>query len=253
MDNIQDISFDDIQKKLKELEVLKKRVEEIYTLNNIGDDVREELKVEQYKELKSNKVEIKHLDKKFQDKLYPKRKSRQPLLESEIKEALEKSTSALEAAKRLGVTYPTYRKWADKYGIHKTPGWPIKKGKNTRPKKGPISPFKGKYPIHEILEGKYPDFPVHRLKDKLIRSGIKKCECEQCGYCERRLTDGKIPLLLNFEDGNFKNHKLENIRLLCYNCTFTNGRGFLTKAPKYLKHFDPDMMQGSRKVRPQRF
>ena len=51
--------------------------------------------------------------------------------------------------------------------------------------------------IEDLLNGKHTKFPVHRLKDKLIRSGMKKAECEICGYKERRITDGKIPLLLN--------------------------------------------------------
>ena len=83
-----------------------------------------------------------------------------------------------------------------------------------------VDPNKGKYPIQDVLDGKYPNFPVHRLKDKLIRSNIKKAECEQCGFHERRITDGKLPLLLNFEDGNKHNHALVNLKLLCYNCTF---------------------------------
>ena len=41
--------------------------------------------------------------------------------------------------------------------------------------------------LNDILDGKHPEFPVHRLKDKLIRSGIKKAECEQCEFRERRI------------------------------------------------------------------
>ena len=35
-----------------------------------------------------------------------------------------------------------------------------------------------------------------------------------------RVTDGKAPLLLDFFDGNWQNHKLDNLRFLCYNCFF---------------------------------
>jgi hypothetical protein len=59
-----------------------------------------------------------------------------------------------------------------------------------------------------------------------------------------------LPLLLNFEDGNNKNHKLENMRLLCYNCTFTSGKGYISKGPKI---FDPDILQDSKKILKQRF
>ena len=40
-----------------------------------------------------------------------------PLLESEIKSAQEKSRSAFEAARTLGVSYNTYKKYAQLYGI----------------------------------------------------------------------------------------------------------------------------------------
>jgi len=249
----ENFDINDINKKLAELDSLKAKVEELYSLNNIGDEVRKEL--DQYKMLRDNGVEIPHLDKEFSEQLYPKRNTHgpktQPLMESDIKEALEKSPSALKAAKRLGVTYPTFKKYAKKYGIHTTPGWPIKKKDPTqKTPRSPINPNKGKYPIQDILQGKWPEFPIHRLKDKLIRSNIKKAECEQCGFSERRLTDGKIPLLLNFDDGNNKNHKLENMRLLCYNCTFTSGKGYINRGPK---SFDPDTLQDSKKILKQRF
>lgn len=249
----ENLNFDQINKKLAELDTLKAKVDELYSLNNIADEAKKEL--EQYKILRENGVEIPHLDKEFSEQLYPKRESHgpktKPLLQSEVQEALDKSPSARQAAKRLGVTYITFKKYAKLYGIHKTPGYPIKKkDPSNKPKKGPINPYKGKYPITDIINGLYPNFPVHRLKDKLIRSGIKKPECEHCGYCERRLTDGKLPLLLNFEDGNNKNHKLENMRLLCYNCTFTSGKGYINRGPKF---FDPDVLQDSKKLLKQRF
>jgi hypothetical protein len=244
--------IDEITKKLSELEALKEKVEKLYSLSEIGDDVRKEL--DQYKILREQGVEIPHLDKEFSEQLYPKRENHgphtKPLLESEIQEALDKSKSAKKAARRLGVSYPTFKKYARLYNIHRTPGWPIKKKEPHERGRGPIDPYKGKYPISDVLQGKYPDFPIHRLKDKLIRSGIKKPECEQCGYAQRRLTDGKLPLLVNFEDGNNKNHKLENVKLLCYNCTFTCGKGYISKGPKI---FDPDILQDSKKILNQRF
>lgn len=252
---MENFDISEINKKLAELESLKAKVEELYTLNNIGDDVRKE--IDQYRILKEKGVEIAHLDKELGDQLYPKRGSSgpktKPLMQSEVEEALQKSTSARKAARRLGVSYPTFKKYARLYGIHKTPGWPIqKKDPNdpTRKYRGPIDPYKGKYPVTDIVQGMYPEFPVHRLKDKLIRSGLKKPECEQCGFGERRLTDGKLPLLLNFEDGNNKNHKMENMRLLCYNCTFTSGKGYINRGPKF---FDPDILQDSKKILKQRF
>jgi len=58
-----------------------------------------------------------------------------PLLESEIKGIQKKARSAAEAAKLLGVSYNTYKKYAKQYGIFedlKNPfGLGIRKGTNT--------------------------------------------------------------------------------------------------------------------------
>lgn len=246
------LNEDEISDKLKELDSLKKKVEKLLSLSDIGGEIREELEVEVYKKLKQSDVNIEHLDKKFGDEVYKRKQKRSGnpivLTESEVLEAQEKTSSAIKAAKRLGVSYPTYKKYAKKYNIHKTPGWPIKKGEVRR--KGPINPYKGKFPLNEILENKHPNFPAHRLKDKLIRADLKKCECENCGYNERRITDGKIPLLINFDDGNENNFILSNLKLLCYNCTFTCGKGYISRGKRT---FDPDMLQGSKKELKQRF
>ena len=45
-------------------------------------------------------------------------------------------------------------------------------------------------------------------------------ECHNCGFCERRVTDYKIPLLLSFKDNNKRNYLLDNLELLCYNCYY---------------------------------
>lgn len=247
-----DPTFDQQQivKKLEELDALKAKVEQLISLNNLGQDVKKEL--DEFKELRSKGVTIPHLEKQFADQIYPKRPNlgrySKPITQSEIQEAIDRAPSAKMAAKLLGVCYLTFKTHARKYGIHITKGWPIVKG--TKAPRSLSNPHVGKYPIDDILDGKHPDFPIHRLKDKLIRSGIKKAECEQCGFHERRITDGKLPLLLNFEDGNNKNHKLENMRLLCYNCTFTSGKGYISKGPKI---FDPDTLQDSKKILKQRF
>lgn len=169
-----------------------------------------------------------------------------PILESEIREAQEKTQTASAAAKYLRINYYTYRKYAKLYGLWKT---------NIHYKKEGIiiDVEKGKYPLTRLLNGEFPDYPIYRLKDKLIQGGVKKPECEQCGFKERRITDGKIPLILNFEDNNQKNHKLENIRLLCYNCSFISGKGYIRRGHKYHVLDDPDRVQGADEYIPKRF
>jgi hypothetical protein len=169
-----------------------------------------------------------------------------PLLESEIREAQDKTQTAADAARYLRVNYYTYRKYAKLYGVWKT---------NVHYKKEGIilDPEKGKYPLSKLISGEFPEYPIYRLKDKLIQGGVKKAECEQCGFKERRITDGKMPLILNFEDNNPKNHKIENVRLLCYNCSFISGKGYIRRGHKYHVLDDPDRVQGANEYIPKRF
>ena len=221
---------------LKELEQLKQEVREIKQLQGLGESVAEEIQREI-----AEKLDVPHL-RNQQDSLKVKLKrghGARPLLQTEIEAAQKVSRSGREAARKLGVNYLTYRKYARMYNIHNLLN-PFSKGI-----KKEVSPEFGKYPLSEVLQGMHPNYPVYRLKDKLIRARKKDACCEICGYKERRIIDGKLPLLLNFEDGNNKNHKLENIKLMCYNCTFTSGKGFIHRGQKY---FDPDIIQGSKKL-----
>ena len=137
------------------------------------------------------------------------------LMESEIKEAQGKARSAMEAARILGVSYNTYKKYAKLYGIFedlKNPeGVGIQKGFNIK---------KGKYSLDDILKGDYPDYPVWKLKRRLISNGYMLEKCNECGFEERRLTDHKVPLVLDHMDGDRTNHKYDNLRMLCLNCSF---------------------------------
>lgn len=255
-----DISLIEIFKKLEEMQnrvrvieddnaALKNDLSEVKNLNDIGKDVAKEV-ADEVDLLKQHGVSISFLDKKLTKlKVRGKRgKWAKPLTRDEIVDIQKVSTSGHEAARKLGVHYATYKKYARMFGIHDLIKFPPPKG--LRPVGCLTNPNKGKYPIDDVLQNKWPNFPVHRLKDKLIRSGKKESCCEQCGFKERRLTDGKIPLLLNFNDGNNKNFNIENLRIMCYNCTFTSGGGYFKKGVKY---FDPDTLQDSKKILSARF
>ena len=58
----------------------------------------------------------------------------------------------------------------------------------------------------------------------MIEEAYWEEECHTCGFNEGRLTDEKIPLTIDFRDGDSKNKSLENMRLLCPNCYYVyNG------------------------------
>jgi hypothetical protein len=138
-----------------------------------------------------------------------------PLLESQIKAAQEASRSAFEAARTLGVSYNTYKKYAKLYGVFedlKNPyGIGIEKAKKIKNKK---------YHIDDLIAGKHIRYPLHKFKNKLFDSGYVPKVCGSCGFSEERVTDGKMPMLIDFLDGNLNNRVLDNIRPLCYNCFF---------------------------------
>jgi len=43
-------------------------------------------------------------------------------------------------------------------------------------------------------------------------------QCEECGWCEKNIHTGKIPIELEHVDGDFTNNDIGNLKLLCPNC-----------------------------------
>lgn len=139
------------------------------------------------------------------------------LLEREIRDAQDRARSAREAARLLSVSYNTYKKYAKMYGIFDR----LKNKSGIGVPKGFSSgKFRNKYPLKEILENKHPKYPAWKLVRRLVDGGYKEEKCECCGFSEHRLVDDKIPIKVNFKDGNKKNYEFNNIEFLCYNCYF---------------------------------
>ena len=145
------------------------------------------------------------------------------LEEHQIRWAMAFSSSNTTAAPMLGVAYDTYKKWATHYIDNDTGKtlfdlhYPGHSGNGKGHKKCKI-------PLDDVLNGKHLTYPDYRLKNRLLHEGLKEFECETCGFDEQRVTDGKIPLLLDYVDGNRDNKQFENLQILCLNCYFlTSG------------------------------
>jgi ribosomal protein L44E len=170
-------------------------------------------------------------------KHFKRGKGYRPIMKSEIEEVQKQTPFAAAQARLLGCHFSTYKKYCKMYGI-----WNPKP--NEKGKRNMFDPSRGKYPLTEILEGKHPHVSDWMVKDKLIRSGTFPPKCNICGYDKRRIVDKKICLLLDHMDGDQTNFKRENLQLLCLNCTYECGRGYIRRG-KHL--FDPDWMQGAEK------
>lgn len=138
------------------------------------------------------------------------------LIEGQILAAQAISKSEAEAAERLGVSFMTYRKYAKLYGVYGRVSNKAGRGIDKSIKNEDT----GKYPLNQILDGKFPNYSTNRLKVRMLRGKRVEEKCNKCGFSEKRITDNTVPLMLNYIDGNEKNKKRENIELLCYNCYY---------------------------------
>ena len=151
------------------------------------------------------------------------------LTKEQILLAMRHTKSNKAAARYLNVSYIHYKMWAKQYNefeggrtlheIHKNQcGKGIPKfltGNNAS---------KSKWNILDVIEGRLSSkhFKPEAIKKKMIEEGYLKEECAMCGFHERRVTDYKVPLILNFKDNDSNHYNLNNIRFLCYNHYFLN-------------------------------
>lgn len=177
-----------------------------------------------------------------------KRKTRRKdLTKEQILLAMKHTKSNKAAAKWLRVSYIHYKMWAKRYHefeggrslfeVHKNQA-----GKGIRKFNAGYAHEKATWDVKGIIDGTYSakHFKPEEVKAKLIEQGYLKEECYVCGHHERRMSDYKMPLILNFKDGNENNYSEENIRFLCYNCFFLNiGEVFNEKDIHQLETHEP--------------
>lgn len=133
----------------------------------------------------------------------------------QLKIAATKSRSIRELLGKLGLkqaggNYAQVKKHLENQNISTTHF----KGKGWN--KGMIIPKKPVLSLKEILV-KNSNFQSHKLKIRLFESNIKPKHCEECGW-SKISKDGRLPLELDHINGNPKDNRLINLRVLCPNC-----------------------------------
>lgn len=143
----------------------------------------------------------------------------------EILKAMKATGSNRAASRYVGVSYKHYRIYAQLYTFYDGGPtlWEIHCNKAGRGVPKFLKRKNRKEPILlDIIEGRIPieHFNPHRIKQRLFEEGYLMESCYCCGFADRRPTDLKSPMILNFKDKNKKNYNLDNLEVLCYNCFF---------------------------------
>ena len=150
-----------------------------------------------------------------------------PLTKEQIQLAMRMTRSNKAAARYLNVSYIHYKMWAKRYNEFEGGRNLFEIHKNQAGKGIPkflTSARQSSWNVLDVVEGRIAatHFRPEEIKKKMLEEGYIKEECAICGFHDRRLTDYKIPLILNFKDNNPNHYNLGNIRFLCYNCYFIN-------------------------------
>jgi len=155
--------------------------------------------------------------------VYGKGRTALNLTELDIRYAMENSKSNAEAARFSNCSFTTYKKYArlfideptgkSLFDLHKNQAG---KGINKHIPRA----ARGRISLENVLKGLHPTYPSWKLRNRLLALGMIDESCSMCGFNEKRFTDDTVPLLLDHIDSDDTNHKLENLRMLCFNCTY---------------------------------
>ena len=81
---------------------------------------------------------------------------------------------------------------------------------------GRIFGFEPRHTLEELLT-QASEVQSFKLKRRLFQEGVKRPMCEICGW-EEKSPDGRIPVELDHINGDRRDNRLENLRILCPNC-----------------------------------
>lgn len=150
------------------------------------------------------------------------------ITESDLKKVAEIARSGKHASELLGVSKKRFDQFAKIYNHESGVSYyDYFKSLSTRNSVYKKSKRETKEYYVDILLGKEKvplDMDLEELKNNLTFYGLvaDKCMWPDCGFCERRPHDYKIPTVITFKDGDRKNGKEDNIDILCFNHYFIN-------------------------------
>ena len=134
--------------------------------------------------------------------------------------AVNQQNSATAACDVLGLSYMTFKRRCQEFGIFRT-------NQGLAGTKKPWSGKGVKIPLEKIFSGERHQVGF-KLKKKLVDEGILKEECDKCKM-PPMWNEQRLVLQLDHIDGNQANNARVNLRLLCPNChsqtpTFSRGK-----------------------------
>lgn len=157
------------------------------------------------------------------------------ITEEEVRRAMANTTSNKKAAEFLEVSYPTYKKYAKAYKDLET-GKSLFDIHMNQAMKGVIGRtwVGGKQRLNweNILlpNQKYSPERVQKLKANLLIHGKLEEKCYRCGFDHKRVEDNKVPLIINFKNGDKTDWRIQNIEFVCYNCSFLHCLDFFEES-----------------------
>jgi 5-methylcytosine-specific restriction endonuclease McrA len=132
----------------------------------------------------------------------------------QLEDAVRRSTTIAEALRRLGLrprgeNYKTFHRHVQRLQLSTTHF--IGKAHLRGQGRGNVA-----IPLHEILVRQSTFRNTKRLTIRLLRDGLLREECYECGLTQWR--GQKLPSQLDHINGDSQDHRLENLRILCPNC-----------------------------------
>lgn len=133
----------------------------------------------------------------------------------QLQEAVKNSTSIRQIIKSLGLipaggNYVQVQKYITFYKLD------TRHFKGMAWNKGMRGIGKPRITLEAILK-KDSSFQSFKLKKRLFAQGLKSPACEECGWAKKS-ADGRIPLELDHINGDSKDNRIQNLRVLCPNC-----------------------------------